>query len=102
MDRTALTDGSGRWFDAEAAQTWKESTRWDGSNHISCATGSQWDHEMLWRTASGLWVLNTYSNRQGVAETYREITAEEAAGWLVRNEHEPADECAKEFAALEM
>ncbi|MBZ5574867.1 MAG: hypothetical protein LAO09_23685 [Acidobacteriia bacterium] len=45
MTRQALTDGSGAWFDRSAAEAFEESTTWDGRNHISDATGSQWNHE---------------------------------------------------------
>lgn len=74
------------WFDLDKATKFHEDTEWDGSNHISVATGSQWDHEMLIRTAQGRWVLNTYSNRQGVMETYRFISDNDAREWLLRND----------------
>ena len=46
------------WFDRDAAKgRYDEDTRWDGSNHVSVATGSQWDHEMLYRTPQDRWVL---------------------------------------------
>lgn len=102
MHRIALTDGSGAWFDSEAAEQFKETTHWNGNNHISNATGSQWEHECLYRTAGGRWVLNHWSQYQGSAETYEEITNADAASWLSRNGLEPHDSCAEEFAALEI
>lgn len=46
---------------------------WNGSNHISQATGSQWEHESLLRTAGGWWVLHRWSQWQGVSPTNRNV-----------------------------
>lgn len=93
MDRTALQDGG--WFDKDTAEKFEEGDRFDGSNRVSLATGSEWDHENLYRTRSGRWVLNIWSQRQGSTESYREISQPEAVDWLVRNEHEVPDSLAK-------
>ena len=53
------------WFDRSTAESWGEDTRWDGSNHVSIATGSQWDHEQLYQTAGGRFVLYRWSQWQG-------------------------------------
>jgi hypothetical protein len=90
-----------RWFDPAAAEEWGEGTRWDGRNHISLATGDQWIHEILYRTAGGTWVLHRYSQWQGTRDSYREISAEDAATWLVRNEREPPEDLAPAVAAIE-
>jgi len=102
MTRIVLTDGSGRWFDAERAEVFEEATWWDGRNHRSCATGSQWEHEALYRTASGRWVLHHWSQYQGVPDRWEEIDAEEAARWLSINGHDPHPACAAEYAALDL
>lgn len=105
MNRVVLTDGSGRWFDTEKAQEFKEATRWDGSNNISRATGSQWEHETLYRTASGLFILNHWSQYQGSKDTYEQISVAEAAKWCSINEHDPETlprEVQEQFAALEL
>jgi len=74
------------WFDYDKAERFAENTEWNGSNHISVQTGSQWDHEALLRTKQGRWVLMTYSNRQGVMEkTYRFVSDGDAREWLIRN-----------------
>ena len=86
MSRTPLTDDSGSWFDSRKSTKFGEGSRWDGSNHISLATGSQWDHQALWRTRSGRWILQDWSQRQGSAETFEEITDKDAAKWLIKNE----------------
>lgn len=106
MSRIVLTDGSGRWFDSKKAKFWKEGTRWNGNNRVSLTTGSQWDHEALYRTAGGVYVLNHWSQYQGSRETYEEISAEEAACWLSRNEYLDGDAeeagLEKQYAQLEI
>jgi hypothetical protein len=92
MRRIALTDPdtgapTATWFDADRATVYEEATHWDGSNTISDATGTQWDHEELYRTATGRWVLHAWSQWQGQPETYTEIPAAEATDWLLRNDH---------------
>ena len=84
MKSIPMTDGSG-WFDEDKAIVFNEDTWHDGRNHISTATGSQWDHEALYYTKSGNWVLNCWSNYQGTAESYGPVSAEDAAAWLIQN-----------------
>lgn len=91
MARIPLTDGSGRWFDDQSAISFAESTRWNGNNHISRATGSQWDHETLYHTRSGQWVLHHWSQWQGSLERYDTVAETEAVAWLVNNEYGPDD-----------
>lgn len=91
MTRTALTDKSGGWFDKSKAASFEESSFWDGHNLISRATGSQWHHQTLWRTASLRWVLESYGQWQGSRDTYEEVTDTEAAQWFMRNQYEDAD-----------
>ena len=38
MERKALTDNSGKWFDVSKAEIFEEDCVWNGSNNISCAT----------------------------------------------------------------
>jgi len=103
MKRTVLTDGSERWFDRSKAEAFEESTEWNGSNHISLATGSQWEHQTLWRTAGGRWIVESTSQWQGSRDTRVEVTNEQAARWLSVNEYDEAHEaCAVEYAALEV
>lgn len=78
------------WFDRNAADEYDEATEWDGNNHISRATGSQWDHETLYRTKGGRWVLHCSSMRQGSRRSYEFVTDEDAQTWLLANEHEDA------------
>jgi hypothetical protein len=100
--RIALTDGSGRWFSKDSAEYWKEDTIHDGRNWISKATGSQWEHEGLYRTKGGRFILNHWSNWQGSSETYEEISNEDAAIWFSKNDLDPHEACEKEFKELEI
>lgn len=84
MKRIALTNNIGQWFDADKAECFKEQTYWNGSNHISKATNDQWHHEAIFKTKSGVFVFNSYSNIQGSMDTYEEITKKEAAQWFAK------------------
>ena len=101
-ERIALTDGSGKWFQRDKAQEWDEDTDWNGNNHISRATGSQWEHQRLYRTASGRWILHHWSQYQGTLETYEEIDDNTAARWLSVNGHGNVELVADQLAALEL
>lgn len=78
--------GSGRWFETDKARCYGEDTRWDGHNHISVATGSQWEHEELYRTAAGAWILHHWSQWQGSRAEYEIVDAETARVWLTDND----------------
>ena len=86
--RIALTDGSGSHFVPARAKQYEESTHWNGNNHISDATGSQWEHEVLYRTAKGAWILRHWSQWQGSSESYSLIDEGDAYAWLIANGHE--------------
>ena len=95
MARINVCDDFGElagWFDENKAERFSEATWWDGSNHVSVATGSQWDHQVLYRTKGGRWVLHSWSQWQGRPERYRFITDAEAQTWLLKNEHDAAVE----------
>jgi hypothetical protein len=83
----ALTDYSGSWFDRDKAIVFKEKTKWDGKDHISVPTSSQWEHETLYFTRSGNWVKHWSSQWQGTQDTYEKIEAKDAVEWLVINEY---------------
>jgi hypothetical protein len=73
------------WFDLDKAELIKEDTDWDGNNHVSVHTSDQFDHQCLYRTAGGLWVLNNYSQWQGRKPSYQFIDDEAAKTWLLVN-----------------
>lgn len=90
MKMQQLTNGTG-WFDLDRAECVDEQTKWDGHNHISLATGSQWDHETLYLTAQGHWVIQSDSQRQGVTPAWKEIPDDDALTWILRNHYEPEE-----------
>ncbi len=89
MKRVAITNGT--WFDMDKAEKFEENSYHDGNNYISKATGSQWEHQNLFLTAGGTFILNSWSNYQGKPETYQIISLEEAAEWFVVNEFQDKD-----------
>ena len=75
-----------------ATAHWNEAKRWDGRNHISVATGSQWNHETLYRSRRGRFYVEHESAWQGSTPRAEWVSPEEAARWLLANEHEvPAE-----------
>jgi hypothetical protein len=85
---TRVNLGGGRWFSLESATVWEEARRWDGNNMVSVATGSQWEHERLYLTAKGAWVLYSWSQQwQGTLGRYTVIPESVASEWLVDNGH---------------
>lgn len=81
---------NGKWFNPDSATCYSETTRWDGNNHISCATGSQWNHEELYRTKGGTWVLHSWSQWQGSTPSYEIVSETDAHKWLNRHDHTDA------------
>ena len=75
-----------------ATKMWEETTRWNGSNHISIPTGSQWEHETLYRSRKGRYYLVHQSQWQGSATFAEWISEQEAARWLSQCDYDPAKE----------
>jgi hypothetical protein len=86
---------TGRWFNPDSATKYEETSDHDGRNFISRATGSQWEHEQLYRTTKGRWILNHWSQWQGSGESYTEITPKTAAAWLIRCRIDPPEDLSK-------
>jgi hypothetical protein len=84
MQRQAITNGNGMWFDVSKATCFKEEKQWNGQNYISKATGSQWYHEAIYYTKSGKWVLNKWSDYQGSIETYEVVEEHEVVEWFLK------------------
>lgn len=78
------------WFDPARATEYHESTTWDGSNRVSDATGPHTEHEILYRTAGGRWILHRWSAWQGTPETYDYVDEDRAREWLLRCGHDDA------------
>ena len=92
MARYRMSDGASVVDTANATQHWDEDTRWNGNNHISVATGSQWEHQTLYRSRRGRYYIEHTSQWQGSTPSAEWVSNEEAARWLLANEHEvPAE-----------
>jgi hypothetical protein len=72
----------------KARQSWEEDTRWDGRNHISLVTGSQFEHETLYLSAKGRYYVEHRSQWQGSTPSARWLEPAEAAAWLLLNNHD--------------
>jgi hypothetical protein len=93
MTRQTL-DGGG-WFDFDTATKFTGRAAFDGS---SCSTGSQWEHECVYRTKRGTYVLHHWSDWQGSRDTWTRLNTDEAVAWLLLNDHEP--DCPAELAIV--
>jgi hypothetical protein len=87
MRRQELTGKNG-WIDLDTAQQFEELVWCDGRNCISTATGSPFDHESLWRSRAGNWILHAWSQFQEPADSWTKLAPSEAARWLIHNGHE--------------
>ena len=94
--------GGGRWFDPKKAQRWEEDTRWNGNNHVSVATGSQWEHEELYRTPRGVWILHSWSQWQGSIPRYEITDDATARQWLIDNGEDAEEHFPGAMAAAEV
>ncbi len=77
-----------------ATQHWEENRRWDGRNNISVATGSQWEHEELYRSRKGRYYLEHTSQWQGSRDSASWVGNRAAAKWLLANDHELPEDLA--------
>jgi len=87
MTRITLDDGG--WFDNSSCDEWDELATWDKRHAcwIPVATKSVTGRETLYRTASGRWILRSWSTVRDTMSTYYRISATEAISWLKRNGH---------------
>jgi hypothetical protein len=101
MARCNITNDEGEflgWFNDESCKTsFTEDTWFNGHNHISKATGSQWVHETLYLTAKGTWVIE---NSSAWRTKYTQVTSTEAATWLMQNGYANNDDIPKELREL--
>lgn len=95
-DGEKILDG---WFDTSTAEQIDEDTYWDGNNHRSVHTSDAFDHQCLYRTKGGRWVLCRSSQWQNVADSYEFVTDEQAKTWLLKNSSDDIAE--KYFGELE-
>ena len=77
-------DTGGTLYYGAVAERFEEGTTWDGNNHISTATGSQWEHEEVVRTKRGRYYVVSSSQRQGSQSKAKALDIGGVAKWLVR------------------
>lgn len=68
-------------------ESWCEDDEFDGKNYISINTGSQWNHEKLYKSAKGKYYLEKWSDWQGSRASAVWLSNNEAAAWLILNNH---------------
>jgi len=85
----------------KAKASFEEDTRWDGNNHISVATGSQWTHETLHRSRKGRYYVETESQWQGSTPHADWVSDRAAAVWLRTNKHNLPDDLASLIDEIE-
>jgi len=86
MDDGTIVDTS------KASAHWEEETDWDGNNHVSRATGSQWNHQKLYRSRKGRYYVEHTSQWQGSQPRIKWVSPQEATRWLLLNERELPDD----------
>lgn len=84
MSRHALATGG--WFDTAAANAYEETRRVEDGKSISLATGSEHQHETLYRTKGGTWVLHHWPSWRDQPEHWTQISPVQAASWMILNE----------------
>jgi len=77
-----------------ATESWPEDTVFDGHNHISKATASQWYHQELYRSRKGRYWIECTSNWQGEQARAEWLSPEAATRWLLLNGHDLPEELA--------
>lgn len=86
MRKITLTDNSGRWFDLDAARRWDEATiQADDGTPISRATGSSWEHETLYLTSNGTFVMHFFTEHNPTLPSFVEWEPRQAVQWLLAN-----------------
>ena len=91
MSRYRMEDGT--IIDtSKASDHWEEETDWNGNNHISRATHSQWHHQTLYRSRKGRYYIEHTSQWQGHMPHVEWVSPQEATRWLMLMEHELPEE----------
>jgi len=93
MSRYRMEDGT-VVDTANATQSWTEGTRWNGNNHVSRATGSQFTHQKLHRSRKGRYWLECTSQWQGTLPHAEWVSPQEAARWLLSQDEDLPDDLA--------
>jgi hypothetical protein len=101
MSKYRMEDGKVLDTDKASAE-WEEAIDWNGHNFVSRPTGSQWEHETLYRSSKGRYYIERTSQRQGSSPRAKLVTNEQAAAWLLTNDHDLPQDLAGPGKAEEM
>lgn len=91
MERIALKDGLGSWFDADRAKVFHETVFSSGDKLISAATKLATEHECLFLTSDNTWVKKCWSDINWTPSTYEIINDNAAWAWLSQNNLSPTN-----------
>jgi hypothetical protein len=83
-----------------ATKHYAEATYFDGHNRISVATGSQWEHQTLYRSRKGRYYVEHTSQWQGSRDSAEWVSHAEAARWLLANDEDVPTELAEHAEAV--
>ncbi len=87
MSRYKMEDGTIVDED-KAMNDWEEERDWDGRNTVCRATGSQTDYQHLYQSRKGRYYLVKASQWDNIPITAEWLSSQEAAKWLLLNDHE--------------
>lgn len=90
MSKYRMDDGTVVNTD-NATASWNEETRFDGHNHVSVATGSQWEHQRLYRSRRGRYYIEHWSQWQESMPRAEWVSDHAAAAWLLANDYDLPD-----------
>ncbi|MFJ1756515.1 ribbon-helix-helix protein, CopG family [Kitasatospora sp. NPDC088134] len=79
-------------FDPDAATVFPEAVEYAKGNEVSVNRVDEFEHQELYRTKGGRWVLNTWSQLQGSTPRFEFLDDITAREWLVLNEADGAVE----------
>ena len=82
----------GNWFDPGSSIPIPEKQTWNDPYWISNCTESPWEHEAIFCTCKGCFILYHWSQWQGHPETCTEINIEAVMGWIIANQFVNIDE----------
>jgi hypothetical protein len=86
VNKISLTDNSGHWFDKDAAKEWRAAAHLvDGGPAVSRATGKSWEHETLYLTSHGSFVMHFADDHNPTHAQYVPWEDDQAIKWLVAN-----------------
>jgi len=94
--RISLTDNSSRWFNDDTAKIWREATirvPEDPDACVSRVTGNSWEHERLYLTEHGSFIMCYFNERNLSATQFILVPPATAIKWLLANDY--ADEVPK-------